>query len=95
MFMKKEWVFDEIEVECYGGYKGQERPRAFTHLGRRYEIVEILDRWVQGSVDATAPRQDYFKVKTGEGDEFLIRYTPRFQGWTLCRRMPAPRFSDS
>ena len=66
--MKKEWTFEEIEVESYAGYKGEETPRAFTYLGRRYDILEVSD---------------------------LIRYTPRFQAWTLCRRVPVPGFSDN
>jgi len=40
-------------------------------------------------------RHDYFRVKTKEGEIFLLRYTPRFQSWTLCRRLPAPRFSNN
>jgi hypothetical protein len=34
-------------------------------------------------------------VKTGNGEIFLIRYTPRFQAWTLCRKVPAPKFSNN
>ena len=93
--MEKEWVFEDIDVESYAGYKGQESPRAFVHLARRYEILEILDRWYEGGVDPKALRQDYFRVKTMEGEIFLLRYTPRYQSWTLCRRLPAPRFSNN
>ena len=91
--MEKEWVFEEIQVECYSGYKAEESPRAFIHSGRRYEIAEILDRWYEGDLDPTALRHDYFKVKTTEGEVFLIRHTPRFQSWTLCRHLPALRSS--
>jgi hypothetical protein len=40
-------------------------------------------------------RHDYFKVKTEEGEIFLIRHTPRFQAWTLCRKVPPPQFSNN
>ncbi len=93
--MEKEWVFEDIEVECYSGYKGQESPQAFVHLGRRFEIEEILDRWYEGGLDPKAPRQDYFRVKTKEGEIFLLRHTPRFQAWTPCRRVPAPGPSNN
>ena len=93
--MKKEWVFETIEVESYSGYKGEESPRAFSYLGKRYEIVEIVDRWYEGGQDPRAPRQDYFKVRTMGGEIFLLRHTPRFQGWTLCRQVPAPKFSNN
>ena len=43
-----EWVFEDIEVESYSGYKGEESPRAFVHLGKRFEVLEILDRWYEG-----------------------------------------------
>ena len=93
--MEKEWVFDDIEVESYAGYKGEESPRAFVHLGKRFEVLEILDRWYEGGVDPKALRQDYFRVKTREGEIFLLRYTPRYQAWTLCRSLPAPGFSNN
>ncbi len=88
--MEKEWSFEAIEVECYSGYKGEESPRAFTYLGKKYQISEIVDRWYEEKKDPRAPRHNYFKVKTTEGEAFLIRHTPRFQGWTLCRQVPAP-----
>jgi hypothetical protein len=93
--LDKEWVWEEIKVECYSGYKGEESPRAFIYLEKRYEISEILDRWYEGGLDPTALRHDYFKVKTAEGEVFLIRYTPRFQSWTLCRYVSAPRSSNN
>ncbi|MGQ9695335.1 MAG: DUF6504 family protein [Thermodesulfobacteriota bacterium] len=93
--MKKEWVLDRIEVECYAGYRGQELPRAFAYLGRRYEILEIMDRWYEGKMDPTAPRRDYFKVRTTEGDIFLLRYTSQDDSWMLCRKVPSPRFSNN
>ena len=93
--MEKEWVFEDIEVESYSGYKGEESPRAFVHLGNRFEVLEILERWYEGGVDPKSLRQDYFRVKTKEGETFMLRYTPRYQSWTLCRRVPAPRFSNN
>ena len=93
--MKKEWFFEEIQVECYAGHKGGETPRAFTYLGRRYEITEIVDRWYEAGRDPKAPQHDYFKVRTKEGENFLIRFTPRYQSWTLCRQVPTPRFSNN
>jgi len=93
--MEKEWVFEDIEVESYAGYKGEESPRAFIHLARRYEILEVLDRWYEGGLDPQDLRHDYFRVKTEKGEIFMIRYTPRFQAWTLCRKVPAPNFSNN
>ncbi len=88
--MNKEWVFEGIQVESYAGYKEEETPRAFTHLGQRHEIHEIMDRWYEEKQDPRAPRQNYFKVKTTAGEVFLLRYTPRFQSWTVCRSADLP-----
>ncbi len=92
--MGNEWVYEEIRVESYAGHKGEESPRAFTHRGRRREIVAVLDRWLDAGRDPRAPLDDYFRVRTAEDEVFLIRHTPRFQGWTLCRQAPAPEISD-
>lgn len=90
-----EWVFEEIAVECYAGYKGEETPRAFIYRNRRFEGLEVLDRWYEGGMDPAGLAHNYFKVKTPDGENFLLRYTPRFQTWTLCRRVPAPHFPDN
>ena len=83
--MKKEWVFEEVIVECYAGYKGEEAPRAFICRNQRYENLEILDRWYEGGMDPAGLAHNYFRVKTPDGENFLLRYTPRFEAWTLCR----------
>jgi len=93
--MKKEWVFEEVAVECYAGYKGEETPRAFTWQNRRSEILEVLDRWYEGGMDPIRVGHNYFKVKTAEGEIFLLRYTPRFESWTACRQVSAPYYSDN
>ena len=49
--MKKEWVFEEVAVECYAGYKGRRNSRAFIYQNRRSEILEVLDRWYEGGMD--------------------------------------------
>ncbi len=91
--MKKEWVFEETDVDSYAGYKGEETPRTFFYGKRRIEILEVLDRWYEGGLDPQRVTHNYFKVKTAEGI-FLLRYTPRFQSWTACRQAPASPDSE-
>jgi hypothetical protein len=93
--LEKDWIFEEVAVECYSGYKGEETPRSFTYQNRRFEILEILDRWYEGGMNPTGILHSYFKVKSREGEIFLIRYTPSFQTWTLCRKIPVPNFSNN
>ncbi len=77
---------DTVEVECYSGCKVNERPVAFIYKGTRWEVAEILDRWYEGSRDSKAARLDYFKVKTRQGEEFILRYSRLFDGWGILIR---------
>jgi len=47
--------YEKIHVECFSGYKANERPVAFTLQGRRWEVAEILDRWYEGSLETGKP----------------------------------------
>jgi hypothetical protein len=78
-------MFDErIEVECYSGHRANERPAAFTLRGRRFEIEEIVDRWYEGGVEPGRPELQYFRVRTIEGQLFLLRYNARFDAWSAA-----------
>ncbi len=76
-------TYEPIQVECYSGYRSNERPVAFTFQGRRLDIQEIVDRWYEGSLDATRPAIDYFKVKTDTNQVFLLRYLSLFDSWSI------------
>ncbi len=93
--MKKEWIFEDIEVESYAGYKGEESPRVIHYQEKRYEVSDILDRWYEGGLDPRDLRHNYFKIKTDTDEVLLIRYTPRFERWTLCRQVSTPAPSDN
>ena len=71
-----------IQVECYSGYKANERPVAFIYQGRRWEISEILDRWYEGGVEPDRPIVDYFKVKV-DGEIFILRYAAETDTWSV------------
>lgn len=75
--------YERIQVECYSGYKTNERPIAFAYQGCRWEILEILDRWYEGGIDAGRPEIDYFKVRTTKGQVFLLRYLSLFDSWSI------------
>ena len=72
-----------IQVECYSGYKANERPVAFIFHGRRMEISDILDRWYEGGIDPQAPVIDYFKIKTADGNVFILRYEKEADAWMV------------
>ena len=75
--------YEKIAVECYSGYEANERPAAFTFQGRHWEVAEILDRWYEGGIEAGRPEANYFKVKTTEGNVFLLRYLSVFDAWSI------------
>ena len=75
--------YEKIEVECYSGYKANERPVAFTYHKRRREVAEIVDRWYEGDLEAQNSDVSYFKVRTVEGEVFLLRYVSLFDTWSI------------
>ena len=75
--------YEQIEVECYSGYRANERPLAFTFQSRRWEVAEIIDRWYEGGLRPNQPALDYFKVRTTEGRVFLLRYNALFDAWAI------------
>lgn len=66
-----------IRAECYAGYRGEEEPRAFTLGERRFQVLEILDRWL-------AADHRYFKVKVDDGRHFLLRHDTVTGSWELA-----------
>ena len=75
--------YEPVRVECYSGYRANERPTASLYGGRRWNVAEIIDRWYEGGIDAARPEVDYFKVRTAEGPVFLLRYLPLFDAWSI------------
>ena len=67
----------KIRVECYAGFRGEQEPRAFTLGERRFEVVEILDRWLE-------PQHRYFKVSVEDQRKFLLRQDTASGEWVLA-----------
>jgi hypothetical protein len=67
----------KIRVECYAGYRDEQEPRAFTLGERRFEVLEIIDRWL-------APEHRYFKVKADDGRTLVLRHDTASGDWELA-----------
>ncbi len=66
----------EIKVECYAGYKADQRPLRFT-LGKNQLIVEETeDQWY-------GPDATYFRVKANDGNYYVLRHDETEDRWTL------------
>jgi hypothetical protein len=68
--------FTDLKVECRAGYKADETPVRFTVNERRFEVVEILDRWYD-------PSADYFKVRADDGCFYLLKRDRTSDEWSL------------
>lgn len=67
-----------VRVECYSGYKAEERPIRFRLDGQDHMVEEVVDQWQ--SPDAT-----YFKVRSDDGNTYVLRHSlsPQEDAWTL------------
>ncbi len=66
----------DLVVEAYSGYKGEETPRVFTHEGIRRQILQIIARWY-------TEQHSYFRVRTDEGDVYVLRYDLENVAWEI------------
>lgn len=66
----------KLAVRCYAGYRGHERPLAFTLGERTLEVRDIQDRWY-------SPGAVYFRVLADDGNLYLLRHDEAADEWTL------------
>ncbi|HWP92544.1 MAG TPA: hypothetical protein VNN20_10155 [Thermodesulfobacteriota bacterium] len=63
-------------VECYSGYKGNERPLSFSLGDRKFTVEELLDQWY--GTDYT-----YFKVRADDDNIYILKYVEHEDEWSL------------
>ena len=66
----------EMRVECYAGYRADERPTRFTLRGHTFEIMEVEDRWY-------SPGATFFRVLLANGERYVLRREEAQDVWTL------------
>ena len=66
----------EIKVECYAGYKGDEKPVSLVLKTRKIRIAEIIDQWI-------SPEHRYFKVRAEDGGIYIVRNDTKTHTWEL------------
>jgi len=70
----------KLKVQCYAGYKPDERPLRFSFgdgpAGRVFEVTEVLDRWY--GVDSQC-----FKVLADDGNLYILRHQQTEDNWVL------------
>ena len=65
-----------VEVECYAGYRANERPIRLKLGEQTLEILEVEDRWY-------SPGETYFRVRIEGGDRYVLRHTEAQDVWSL------------
>jgi hypothetical protein len=66
-----------VRVETYSGYRADERPVRLHLAERVLEIAAVEDRWY-------SPGETYFRVRTADGDHYVLRHTEAQDTWTLA-----------
>jgi hypothetical protein len=68
-----------LKVECYSGYKADERPLRFS-MGRAtertLEVKEVLDRWYGVGYSC-------FRVQADDDNIYILRHHKAEDVWTL------------
>jgi len=67
-----------VQVECYAGFKGDERPVAFREGERRVAVREMVDAWY-------GPDHAYFKLWGDDGRLYLMRHDLEDDTWEIIR----------
>lgn len=68
-----------LYVECYAGYKADERPLRFRFRQNgspTFEVVEVLDQWYGVGYRC-------FKVLADDGNTYILRHNEKADDWVL------------
>jgi len=69
-------VEDGLRVECYSGWKADERPTRIWLRGVCLEIEEVEDRWY-------SPGVTFFRVIVAGGDRYVLKCCEGQERWEL------------
>jgi hypothetical protein len=66
----------KVQVECYAGYQGDERPVRMRLGEQVLEVVEVEDKWY-------SPGETYFRVRVEGGDRYVVKHAEAQDLWSL------------
>ena len=66
----------QVRVECYAGYRADQRPIRFELRGHSFEVRGIDDQ-------RYAPDATYFRVLADDGNFYVLRHEETCDLWTL------------
>lgn len=73
-----------IAVRTYSGYKADEYPQSVLFGAEEIIVEEIVDRWYQSEEDSHFPEADYFRIKSNDGRQFLLKHVISEDQWFFC-----------
>jgi hypothetical protein len=68
-----------LHVECYAGFKADERPLRFRPRdsdSKTFEVAEVLDQWYGIGYRC-------FKVLADDGNTYILRHNEKEDEWIL------------
>lgn len=71
-----------VRVECYAGYKADERPLRFELGNAKKEVTEICDQW-------HSPGATYYRLKADDSNVYVLRHEIAQDIWILESFRPA------
>ncbi len=66
----------KIQVTAYSGYRANERPIGFILNKRKFDVVNIIDRWYE-------MEYDYYKVLADDYKIYLLKWHHTDDLWFL------------
>jgi hypothetical protein len=76
----------QLQVDCYSGWKADERPVRFRLDEHEYLVEELVDQWY-------GPQDAFYKVRADDGNLYILRRetsTPE-GSWHLVSFRQLPR----
>ena len=74
-----------LRVECYSGYKADERPVRVLLGEQMVDVADVEDRWY-------SPGATYFRVLMTNGERYVLRREDAQEFWSLeAFRAPGKR----
>ncbi len=65
-----------VKVDCYAGYKADQRPTRFVLGSSTYTVEEVQDQWY-------GPSAQYFRVRANDGNFYILKHDETEDVWTL------------
>lgn len=77
-----------FRVECYSGYRAEERPVRIMFETQTLEVADVEDRWY-------SPGATYFGVLAGNGERYVLRHDDGQDVWSVAAYRVAGKRVDT